>query len=73
MKLTIEIKDHKLDFFLELLASFEDFITVHASDPGMVMEKEAMFSDIAEAEKDISESRVVSNEELKNQADEWLK
>lgn len=28
MKLTIDIQEHKLDFFLELLNSFEDFITV---------------------------------------------
>lgn len=28
MKLTIDIQEHKLAFFLELLKSFEDFVTV---------------------------------------------
>ena len=32
MKLTIRIKDHKVAFFLELLRSFEDFITVEQAE-----------------------------------------
>ena len=33
MKLTINIKDSKVDFFLELLRSFEDFVTVEEAGP----------------------------------------
>ena len=41
MKLTINIKDHKAAFFLELLQNFEDFISIEETEEdGATLKKE---------------------------------
>ena len=53
MKLTINIKEHKVPFFLELLRNFEDFVTVEQVT-------EAELADLTPEHKAILDDRLAS-------------
>lgn len=60
MKLTINIKEEKALFFLELLKSFEDFVTV-----------EPQSSDLGENERTILDERLLEYAQHPENVIEW--
>ncbi len=60
MKITIDIKDSKAAFFLELLQSFEEFITIEKAEEGVLSKVE-----IKNTTPEVTKQALLSDEEKK--------
>lgn len=60
MKLILDIKEHKIGFFLELLSTFKDFVRVESAS-----------AEFSSEEKSLIDSRLAAYEANPNQLVSW--
>lgn len=63
MKLILDIKDHKIEFFLELLSTFKDFVQVEPVSEGL-SDEEKSFIDGRLAAYEANPDQLVGWEQL---------
>ncbi len=78
MKLTIDIKDEKVPFFLELLQNFKGFVTIENDDNivayttgGQPLTKEQFVEEVMSAYQSAKNGRTLTTEQLLENMKTW--